>query len=977
MNKNAVADFVSLKWAAACAYRRHATTLVMALVVACTLSGIACAECMAQNVIARPFPFFYQLFSNEITAIQQDSEGYMWVGTTDGVARYDGHRLTTFRNDYSDASLLPSNRVNCLADGKRYLWIGTGRGVALYDKTTCSITPAVKDLSPKASEGSKLLATQSISNIATSDDNVWVATGGTVIRCANDGSKAKTYNLAQRRDVGICQIYIDRQQRVWALCYGGLFLFDKEKDTFRKYPTLGKADNAFTMCQDHEGNYWIGTWGEGLWRFQPKGKTAEECYQRQVVKVSATGSDDPDAFCIVQDDVMGYLWILSYRELHTFKCEKGHLTPVSIDSGIDPHMMFTMITKDREGSLWLGSYDMGYNIFFNRSGIDNFAMPQLKQRLGWDANLVNLIADGDLVWASQDRYGLMLYNTVTNDLADLHQHYGEISKIKKSAKGGVWLLQRYKNQIVKAERQGMTVSYPTEIQLTNTIANPGNITDFAEDASANLWIITTNNLFVWQRSPKPIVSIGSGLPCFSTLVADGQDTVWAFADNRLYALRLSRSSLTTLSVAAIKSLAGDEKVLRCCLDSKGRLWAATSQGRILQSDGSKVIFTDTHLGAFVSDAPILRIAANKGKLWIATSKRIMLCNEDGQLIRMWHANEGSVLVKAFRQNAVDTDGKGGFMAGGHGGFIHINDYKAQQDNGSKIVVTDVTVNDQSIIFSRSDSLNTTMSVQLTPGDRNVRIFFSSLRYSLQPQTIISYKLEGIDKNWQTATDNTFSAFYNELPAGEYRFLIRSQMPDGQWGKARRALVITQKPVFYKTTLAYIIYIVIAVGIFCLCYRNRQRLQAIVLRLQTMHKMYAGKMKLSVVGENASDKSMLIDNNADKDFMTKVITEIRLHIAESNFGIDRLAEILSMSRSTLYRRVTAATGVTPADIIRRVQFERACEMLEEQSQNISEIAYAVGFTNPKYFAKCFKDEFGISPSEYQKQHKSVQNNADNA
>lgn len=946
--------------------------------VACALLCLACLSSRAQEVIARPFPFFYQLFSNEITCIQQDSEGYVWLGTTDGVARFDGHRLNTFRNDFSTPSRLSSNRVNCMADAPRYLWLGTNRGMTLYDKHLCAMRP-LSATAPSKADGGELLATQSISCITTAaDGQVWVGTGGTVVRCSPDASKAKAYPLDPQRHVSVSQIYIDRQQRVWALCYGGLFLYDKGKDTFRKYPPLGERDNPFTMCQDRDGHFWLGTWGEGLWRFRPDQHTATACYERQGVKVSGTGEDDHDVFCIVQDDVLGYLWILSYKELHTFRCEAGRLIPVSLDSGIDPHMMFTMITKDREGNLWLGSYDMGYNIFFNRSGIDNFALPQLKQRLGWDANLVNLVADGDVVWASQDRYGLLLYDTKANAIADHHLRYGEISRIRKSAKGGVWLQRRYEDRLIKAVRNGMAVSYPTEIWLSKTIANPGSINDFVEDKSGHLWLITTNNLFVWQDGAKPMVYVGAGLPLFSSIVCNGRDGVWCFAGNKLYALTLRNSSVTTLSTTTISELADGESVLKCCADGKGRLWAATSQGRILRSDDSHRTFADTRLGSLVADAPVLSLVADNGQLWLATAKRIVLCGEDGKLIRMWHANEGGVLVKAFRQNAVCADGSGGLMAGGHGGFVHIHGHgggDASASHVGKVAVTDVTVNDQSVIFARSDSLNTTTAVRLLPDDRNVRIFFSTLSHSLQPQAIISYKLEGVDKDWVTATDHTFSAFYNDLPAGKHRFLVRCQQPDGQWGEPLEALVVTQQPVFYKTSLAYIIYIMVTVGVVYLLYRNRRRLTAMANRLKTMRKLYAGKVKLSVVGEGMGAKPM--GNDADKDWMQNVIAVIRQYISESGFGTDRLAELLSMSRTTLYRRVTAATGVTPADLIRRVQFERACELLEEQGKNISEIAYAVGFTNPKYFAKCFKEEFGVTPSDYQKQHKTGKSEAERA
>lgn len=99
------------------------------------------------------------------------------------------------------------------------------------------------------------------------------------------------------------------------------------------------------------------------------------------------------------------------HELHAMKYQKGKLEPVDISGIIDPHKMFTMILKDREGNLWLGSYDMGYTIYFDHSGAVSYTLPNLKEMLHHDANIVNLGYDGaDMLWMGQDRYGVLLYD---------------------------------------------------------------------------------------------------------------------------------------------------------------------------------------------------------------------------------------------------------------------------------------------------------------------------------------------------------------------------------------------------------------------------------------------------------------------------------------------------------------------------------------------------------------------------------------
>lgn len=108
-------------------------------------------------------------------------------------------------------------------------------------------------------------------------------------------------------------------------------------------------------------------------------------------------------------------------------------------------------------------------------------------------------------------------------------------------------------------------------------------------------------------------------------------------------------------------------------------------------------------------------------------------------------------------------------------------------------------------------------------------------------------------------------------------------------------------------------------------------------------------------------------SADKLFLQSIIESIEQHLEESEFDLEKLSEEMNMSKSTLYRKIKSMTGLTPLDFVRNIKMKRACMMLLARTQTISEVAYAVGFSNPKYFTKCFKEEFGVTPTEYQQSH----------
>lgn len=104
-------------------------------------------------------------------------------------------------------------------------------------------------------------------------------------------------------------------------------------------------------------------------------------------------------------------------------------------------------------------------------------------------------------------------------------------------------------------------------------------------------------------------------------------------------------------------------------------------------------------------------------------------------------------------------------------------------------------------------------------------------------------------------------------------------------------------------------------------------------------------------------------SADKQFLQSIIDSIEQHLEESEFDLEHLSTEMNMSKSTLYRKIKSMTGMTPLDFVRNVKMKRACMMLLARTLNISEIAYAIGFSSPKYFTKCFKEEFGVTPTEY--------------
>ena len=904
------------------------------------------------HIVAHPFPFFYRLYSNEVFDIHQDSEGYIWLGTTSALVRYDGYNLRTFRRDYSRPKLLTNNGITYMDDTKRYLWVGTAKGVTIYDKFTYH-THKLKD---------HHIDNRPIDDVAVdhSTDEVWIGSGNHIFRYSADGSRVAGYQLyAGGSDDGFHQFYIDHTHRLWVMSQKGLFLFDRHRNHFSRYPDMPNNTTPYTMLQDKQGHCWIGTWGGGLYLFNPHASSSA-CYIRQPLKVTGTNNDDPIIYSMAQDDAFGYLWLLSYNELHAMRYAGGKLVPVDISHIIEPYKMFTKIIKDREGNLWLGSYDMGYIISFYNSGIVNYPLQDISRLLHHDPNITSLAAFSGSLWIGQDRYGLLRYDMQTGQTEPLGRlGIGEVSLLKRSRNGNLWACTRFGSRLLEVTTSKGTPHIAQKINLSNLLNNPGTIKDFYEDHRGNLWILATPNLYVRRQNATTISTATGVVQSPDAITIEPNGNVWAAVGHNLYRLAFDGSNIQTAGPITIPMLAADESVVSLCADANGALWMATSLGRLVRSDQSKHKFI-TVGGGSDSYGVFLTLQPSGDKMWVMTNKRLRSIDINTGQQNIYSANAGNINVMAFRGRAICTDEKGSIFAAGHGGVVQVahSSSSIPLHKGYHFTLTDVIVGDSSAIFDNPDDDTRKNFIVLDSHSRNIAVRFSPLVYAPTASSTVQYLLEGVDDSWNTVKAEDFTAFYSSLPRGKHRFLVRYQQADGSYSQPFDLATIVRKPAWYETKAAFTAYIVLAcLGMFLI-------VRAIISHTnQSALRYYHSQKRVDALVEGAADNT---GKATEEPFVAELMALIDKHIDDTDYGLDQLSQDLLMSRSTLYRKVKGISGMSPQDFMRNVKMHRAQEMLKLHELSISQIAYALGFSNPKYFTKCFKEETGMTPTEFQKQ-----------
>ena len=327
----------------------------------------------AQELSVDVLPLSGQFPSNSVQRAFQDREGFMWFGTREGLVRYDGYRVLTFRSGKMTPSLFTDNQITSLADSREYILIGTKKGLNILNKKTYEISHV---------DNEELKDQEIRSIVFDSKGHIWVGTYIALYRCSRDFSSCKRYD-SSLPVTSVNSIYEDTDHNVWVTFWQkGIFRYDRVKDAFVKYPKLGMNNNPFSVFQDDKKQHWIGTWGEGLYKFNPEEK-GELIY----MPVTNVGKDElpknGSFFSIQQDNRYGYLWLVSSRGLYAVRKRADNQVETIDISNISSKLnnIFSEMYKDKDGNLWIASFNEGVAyINMDKPAIQDYPMSFMKKQ---------------------------------------------------------------------------------------------------------------------------------------------------------------------------------------------------------------------------------------------------------------------------------------------------------------------------------------------------------------------------------------------------------------------------------------------------------------------------------------------------------------------------------------------------------------------------------------------------------------------
>ncbi len=769
-----------------------------------------------------------------VNCILQDSKGFMWFGTQDGLNKYDAYNIIVYKHKPSDTNSISSSFINVLFEDKnKNLWIGTDNGLDAYNL----ITGKLKHYKNEAGNN------QSISNnsvrciIEDQNGMLWVGTDAGLNSLDPETRKFKRY----LNDVNIPQsisgnaiwcLHESSDGRIWAgTIGGGLNCFNKKTNVFNhyyQYDANGEvAENSKkvrSIHQDRQGIFWLGTSGEGIQIFDPKSGVFLNNLKS---KPDEPNSLSNNGITTITEDANGILWIGTYgggldqyfkktgRFIHHQHDEKN---PGSISSNRIKHLY-----HDKNASVWIATDGGGISTYFGASNKFQFYKKNQDVKNGLISNVVfALMQDRDRqIWIGTSQGGVSSFNRETNT----YEHYPQLStatnnsilSLCEDSDGQIWVGTWGDGVNIYNKKTKSVKSFPFLTSQQN-----GTITCIYQDKKGTMWIGSyTGGLFSYDKQTAKIknYNLDAGLSSNNiySVYEDDKGIIWIGTDGGgLNALNTETEVIRKYQKNEKNNSISSNSINNIYQDKKGNLWFATATGLNRFNPKTEHFENYFEKDGLPNDFIYCVMPDKQGNLWMTTNKGVSkfnpdTINENGSAFRNYDINDGLQGME-FNQGAFFHNKKTGEMfAGGVNGF---NTFIPEKILDNRMIPNICIVSYKS--FGKEVELDTLIYnkqfLDLSWKQNFFSFDFVALDYLIPGKNKYSFKLEGIDEDWSPPGTQRYAS-YTDLRGGDYVFRVRATNSDGVWNNDGVALFIRINPPFWKTNLFYLLCFITIIGGF--------------------------------------------------------------------------------------------------------------------------------------------------------------------
>jgi ligand-binding sensor domain-containing protein/signal transduction histidine kinase/DNA-binding response OmpR family regulator len=795
-----------------------AAVLVMAALFGC----LPCALGQKLNLKFKHITSTQGLSNNTIESVYQDSRGFLWFGTRDGLNQYDGNKINVFKHSNIPGSLSDNFIRSIYEDKNGTLWIGTADGLNKFNPDNNTFINYKHDAHVKGSiSGNDITCVYQ-----DREKNLWVGTADNGLNRYDYISGQFTKLVHQNNskalpDDEVNCVFEDSRHNLWIGTNKRLAVLDNKTGSLLspgkapKEVDFAVKDAVLKIQEDRKGNIWLGTFNNGIVVLDVARHVVKNL--RHIDKINSSLSTNEVRGLLV--DKKGNVWVGGINgSLDLYNANTGDFEHVQNQPGNAASLSQKTISalyEDNQQNLWVGTHRGGVNYYTPLSEkFQLFQQQSTNNSLSYNDVKAFFEDDQNNMWIGTDGGGLNLYNQAANTFVHFKHNVFDASSISSDAvlsinqdsNNNLWI-GTWGGGLNLMNREKRTFSHFTNNTANKTSLSSNYVQATLQDSEHNFWVATYYgglNLFnLASHSFRRITSdeqqrtslYGNNIV---SLNEDKDKNLWIGTDDGgLNCYNLIKKTFTHYFVNSEKT--PDIRVL--FTDSKGRVWVGQT-GLYLFDKNDRSFKLYTQKGGLATEFIKGITEDDDGNLWISTSNGLTKFNPDTQECKKYNLADGLQELE-FEAGAFYKNKKGEMFFGGINGFnkfyprnIKLNQYVAP------LYITGLNIFNKPVLPGQKDSplvkdISLTHQITLNHTQTALSFEFALLNYTAPDNNQYAYKLEGLEKAWHY-NHNDRKAYYTNLDPGHYTFYVKAANNDGIWSNHYAYVDLIILPPFWLT-----------------------------------------------------------------------------------------------------------------------------------------------------------------------------------
>ncbi len=913
------------------------------------------------------------LSQNLIYCIHQDRQGFIWLGTKDGLNKFDGYKFKIYRHDPDNKQSLSNNEIRAITeDDSGNIWIGTyGGGINKFNPSTENFTVFRNQL-----KDTNTISNNFITGLVFDKDNdttLWAATIDGLNKFQITTGNCKRYYPKNKSNPKVKSNFIrcitnNNQQKIWiSIMNGGLYFFDQETNSFLKPEYNDPSYDQIITCltKDEKGNLFAG----GDYNI-----LSCNCNSQKIFRVEGGKKIYQVIKSIyVADEKIYYANFLTPQFLYQYDLNNGSHSVIcdltELFSGTNSGRIISIL-KDNNGNIWIGTNGNGLvkkNIAQKKFKTFQFDT-RSKNKLSfasvssiYEDNLNNIWFDGygglNKLDVKTGKIIPALFLKSNNKLTTEPPFLGLFSIIQSPINKDVLWISNVSDGIF--EYNTKTFTYRTILGSTeprNDTFYGKEIYDMEYDKNGNLWYASEKGLGEYVlntgkfKSYKLYKTIQRKFPNvkIEDILIDFPRGIWVGTDGAGFALINPKENKITHYVNNpndTNSVSGN-KILSIQKSKNGTLWIGTNGSGLNKFNSEENKFTRYTTKSGLPNNVIYGILEDgNGCLWLSTNRGLSKFDTLKKIFRNFVYKDG-LQSNEFNRGAYlkARDGKLYF-----GGIKGVTSFYPDQIVESKfnppVVITNFLLNNKPVLIHKY--LTKENKLVLSYSNNLFAFEFASLDYSNPMKNKYAYRLKGFNNNWIYTNAAQRTAAFTNIDPGSYTLQIRGTNSDGIWSKKVLSLNITIVPPFWGTLWFKILVVLLLSFLIYALYRRQisylkaQKIQKEKFTQQLMESMENERTRIAKELHDAVGQDLLIIKN-----LSSLAIQNKNEKARDNY----LDYISGKSQNTIDEIRQISRNLRPY-LIDRLGLTKAIEAMIEDLDKVSDITFLFHSNNiDRYFTK---------------------------